>query len=128
MLYALLTTAATILVLTFVASYVIISMATADRSLRGVLLVSVIVTPFVALFSFVRVLLFGSKPVPYSEELGKIEDEIERERASDFDDKIIHPSFSHRWRMSYLFALERAAKKVAQRSVRAPLCGASRLH
>ena len=105
---ALLTIMFTVLVLTLITSYVILRKAVADPSLRRFMLIFVVMTPPVAIFAFAKALFSRPKPIRYSEELGRIEDEIENERAGAFDGKIVHPSFSTRWRMSYFYAVEKS--------------------
>ena len=105
----LLTVVVTELVLTLITSYVILRKAIAEPSLRRFLLLFVVMTPPVTVFAFAKALFFGTRPIRFSEELGRIEDGIENERASTFDSKVIHPSFSSRWRMSYLYAVEKSA-------------------
>src|SRR5437879_5719442 len=109
MTYTVLTLALTTLFLTFVTSYVILRVAVSERPFRNLLLLFVILTPPVALFAFIEALFVRPKPFKYSAELGKIEDEIERERVEIFGGKIIHPSFSQRWEMSYLYAVKKSA-------------------
>ena len=130
MLGALLSVVFTVLILTFVTSYVILRRAISDRSLRRLLVWLVAITPPIALFAFAKALFVRPKPIRYSEELGRIEDEIESERARIFEDKIVHPSFSSRWRMSYLYAVEKSAAAASKldSSINASLCsGISRL-
>lgn len=109
MLYTLLTLGCTILLLTFVASHMILRAAVSERPLRKLMMLLVIMVPPVAIFAFVRGLFSRLKPTPYNEELGIIEDEIESERANTFGGKIIRPSFSQRWKVSYLYAVEKSA-------------------
>jgi hypothetical protein len=109
MLYTLLSLTGTVLLLTFAASYMILRAAITERPLRKVLLFFVITTPFIAVFALIRTLVSQTKPIRYNEELGRIEDEIENERVSTFGGAIMRPSFSERWRMSYMYAIERSA-------------------
>jgi hypothetical protein len=124
MLNTLLSVVFTVLVLSFITSYVILRKAVSERSLRRLLLLLVVMTPPIALFAFAKALFFRPKPIRYSEELGRIEDEIESERARTFDGKIVHPSFSSRWRMSYLYAVEKSAAAASKLNptINASLC------
>jgi len=129
MLYTLLTSIATTLILAIVASYIILCMAISERIFRRVFLFVIIVTPLISIVALLKALFSSPKPLRYSEELGRIEDEIESERVNTFDDKIVHPSFSYRWRMAYLYAIERSAMAAAKLdpSISVSLCGISRL-
>jgi hypothetical protein len=109
MLYTLLTLIATVLFLTFVTSHMILRAAVSERPLRKLMLLLVIMVPPIAVFAFVKGLFSRPKPLRYNEELGRIEDEIESERANTFGGKIIRPSFSERWKVSYLYAVEKGA-------------------
>lgn len=60
------------------------------------------------MYALIRGLFVRPKPVTYSEELGKIEDEIESERATTFGETMMHPSFSQRWKVSYIYAVEKS--------------------
>lgn len=128
MLYTLLTIG-TILFLALTASYVVLRATVSDRPLRRLLMLFVVLTPPVAIFAFLRSLFFRPKPIPYSAELGRIEDEIESERASTFGGKIMRPSFSERWKSSYLYAVERSAAAAAKLnpSIDHSLCGIGHL-
>jgi hypothetical protein len=108
MLYTLLTIL-TVFLLTVATSYMVLRCAVAEPHLRKFFLFLIVLTPPIAIFALLRVLLGRPKPIPYSDELGKIEDEIESERATIFGGKIMHPSLSQRWRMSYLYAIEKSA-------------------
>jgi hypothetical protein len=112
MVYALLIAVASVLLLTFLTSYVLIREAVPDKNLRKVLLFSVILTPPLFVWALLRFLFVRPKPVPFSEELGRIEDEIENERARIFGGKVLHPSISERWRLSYMYAVQKAASKL----------------
>lgn len=128
-MYTLLALIGTVLLLTFTTSYMILHAAVPERSLRKLLLLCVIMTPPIAVLAFVRVLFSRPKPIRYSAELGRIEDEIESERASTFGGKILRPSFSERWKLSYLYAVEKsvfAAVKLDPTFDRA-FCGISHL-
>lgn len=114
MLGALLTIAITTLVLTFVISYVILRRAISDRGFRRFLMWFVFLTPFVALYGFAKALFSRPKTIVYSADLGRIEDKIEGERARIFDTSIMHPSFSYKWRLSYLYAVEKSATQMAR--------------
>ena len=129
MLYTLLTSIATTLLLTIVASYIILRMAISEPTFRRFFLFVIIVTPVISIAALLKALFSTPKPLRYVEELGRIEDEIESERVSTFDDKMVHPSFSNRWRMAYLYALEKSAVAAAKLdpSFRPPLCGISNL-
>lgn len=129
MLYTLLTLTATVLLLTFVTSYMILRVAVSEKPLRRMMLFFVILTPPVALLALAKALFSRQKPPRYNEELGRIEDEIENERVNMFGGKIIRPSFSERWKISYLYAIERSAAAAAKLdpSLNSPLCGISRL-
>src|SRR5712664_3926267 len=130
MLHTLLSLVFTVLILTFITSYVILRKAVSERSFRRVLLLLVLTTPPIAIFAFVKALFFRPQPIRFSDELGRTEDEIETERASTFDAKIVHPSFSSRWRMSYLYAVEKSAAAASKLnpSVNSSLCeGIARL-
>ena len=126
MAYALFTIG-TVLFLTFVMSYAILRKAVADKSLRRVLMLFVIMTPPIAVFALVRGLFVRPKPLRYVGEFGKIEDEIETERASIFGEKIMHPSFSQRWKLSYLYAVQKstAAAVKLDPGLQHSLCGTS---
>jgi hypothetical protein len=129
MLYTLLTLAATVLLLTFVTSHMILRAAVSERSLRKLMMLLVIMVPPVAVFAFVKSIFSRPKPIRYNEELGRIEDEIERERASTFGGKVM-PSFSERWKVSYLYAVEKSAAAAARLdpALDRSLCGISHLH
>jgi len=99
----------TILLLTFVTCYVILQAAVSERPLRRLLLFVVLTTPFFAIVALVKTLFFRPQPIRYSGELGRIEDEIEKERAATFGGGITRPSFSKTWRVSYLYAVEKSA-------------------
>jgi hypothetical protein len=102
-------TIGTILFLTFVMSYAILRKAVANKALRRVLMMFVVLTPPIAIFALIRGLLFSRpKPIRYIEDFGRIEDEIETERAQMFGENVMHPSFSQRWRLSYLYAIEKS--------------------
>lgn len=109
MLYTLLTLAGTVLLLTFVTSLMILREAVSERPLRKLMTLLVLIVPPIAIFAFVKSLFFHPKPIRYNEELGRIEDEIENERANTFGGKVIRPSFSERWKVSYLYAVEKGA-------------------
>jgi Na+/H+-dicarboxylate symporter len=109
MLYTALTLIGTTLLLTFAASYMILRAAIPEKLLRRMMLFFVIFTPFAAVVALVKALLFTPRPVRYNAELGKIEDEIEQERASLFGENVMHPSFSERWKVSYLYTVEKSA-------------------
>jgi hypothetical protein len=128
MVYTLLTIV-TILFLTFVTSYMILRAVISERPLRRLLLLFVIMTPFIALLALAKALFTRPKLVRYGAELGRVEDEIESERAQTFGEKIMHPSFSERWRLSYLDAVERSASAAAKfdRSFDPSVCGVSQL-
>jgi len=130
MAYTLLTLGATILLLTFVASYIIIRGAVSERPLRRLMMLLVIMVPPIAIFAFLKSLFYRPKPVPYNQELGIIEDEIESERANTFGGKIIRPSFSERWKVSYLYAVEKGAAAAVRLDpdIDHSLCGISHLH
>lgn len=129
MSYALLTIG-TVLFLTFVMSYVILRKTVGDKSLRRVLMVFIILTPPIAVFALMRGLFVRQRPIPYIEEIGRIEDEIETERASIFAEKVMRPSFSQRWRLSYLYAVEKSTVAAAKLgpSLRDSLCGIPQSH
>lgn len=130
MLSTLLTLIGTILLLTFVVSYMILRAAISERPLRQLLLFFVIITPFVTIIAFVKALLSRPRPIRYNEELGRIEDEIEGERARTFGGKIMHPSFSERWKVSYLYAVEKSAAAAVKLNpdLNRSVCGISQLH
>jgi len=129
MLYTLLTIVLITLLLTFVTSYMILRAAIPERHLRRLLLLFVIMTPFIALLALAKALFSRPKLILYSTELGKIEDEIESERAHTFGEKVVRPSFSERWRLSYLYAVERSALAAAKLdpSFGPSVCGISQL-
>jgi formate hydrogenlyase subunit 3/multisubunit Na+/H+ antiporter MnhD subunit len=118
-----------VLLLTFVTSYMILQAAVPKGPLRKLMLFLVITTPFVAFFALIRVLFSRPKPMRYNVELGRIEDEIESERARMFGDKIIHPSFSEKWKLSYLYALEKSANTAVKLdpALDRSLCGIAHL-
>jgi hypothetical protein len=107
----------------------ILRAAIPEQPLRRLLLLFVVMTPFIALFAIAKALFSRPNLVRYSAELGKIEDEIESERARDLGEKIMHPSFSERWRLSYLYAVERSALAAAKLdpSFGPSVCGISQL-
>jgi hypothetical protein len=129
MLHTLLTILITTLLLTFVTSYIILRAAIPEHPLRRLLLLFVIMTPFIALLAIAKALFSRPKLIPYSTDLGKIEDEIESERARNYGEKIVRPSFSERWRLSYLYAVERSALAAAKLdpSFGPSVCGISQL-
>jgi hypothetical protein len=129
MLYTLLTLAATVLLLTFVTSYMILRAAISERSLRKLMTLLVMMVPPIAVFAFVTGIFSRPKPIRYNEEIGRIEDEIERERASIFGGKIVRPSFSERWKLSYLYAVEKSAAAAVKLdpALDRSLCGITRL-
>lgn len=129
MLYTLLTLLVTTLLLTIVTSYAILRAATPSGPIRKWLLLFIILTPPIAVVAIVKTIFFSAKPPRYIEELGRIEDEIENERVSTFGGKPIRPSFSERWRISYLYAVERSAIAAAKLdpSKNSSLCGISQL-
>lgn len=129
MLYTLLTIAIVTLFLAFITSYMILRAAISEVPLRRLLLLFVVMTPFIALFAVAKALFSRPKLVRYSVELGRVEDEIESERARIFGEKIMYPSFSERWRLSYLDAVERSALAAAKfdRSFDPAVCGISQL-
>src|SRR6267378_1784885 len=112
MIYALLIAFMSVLLLTLLTSYVLVREAVSDKELRKILLLSVLLTPPLTVWAFLRFLFVRPKPVPFSRELGRIEDEIENERARTFGGKVLHPSFSERWRLSYLYAVQKTASKL----------------
>lgn len=122
--YALLTIG-TILFLTVATSYVVLRVAGFEGPLRRFLLVFVVLTPPIAIYALARGLFVRPKPIKYSEELGKIEDEIESERAAIFNENVMYPSLSQRWKMSYVYAIEKSAVAAAKfgHSADDPLCG-----
>ena len=122
MSYVLLTIG-TILFLTFATSYVVLRVAGFEGPLRRFLLFFVALTPPIAIYALFRGLFVHPKPIRYSQELGKIEDEIESERAATFEEKIMHPSFSQRWKMSYVYAIEKSAVAAAKFDRNVDLCG-----
>jgi hypothetical protein len=130
MLYTLLTLGATILFLTFVTSHIILRAAVSERPLRKLMTLLVIMVPPITIFAFVKGLFCRPKPVPYNQELGRIEDEIESERATTFGGKIIRPSFSERWKVSYLYAVEKGAAAAVRLDpdLDHSLCGISHFH
>lgn len=97
--------------------------------MRKLLLFFVVMTPPVAIYAVIRGLFVRTKPIRYSEELGKIEDEIESERAAIFEEMILHPSFSQRWKMSYVYTIEKSAIAAAKldRTADDSLCGIAHL-
>ena len=112
MVYALLIAFVSVLLLTLLTSYVLVREAVSDKVLRKILLLSVFLTPPLTVWAFLRFLFVRPKPVPFSGELGRIEDEIENERAITFGGKVLHPSFSERWRLSYMYAVQKTAFKL----------------
>jgi hypothetical protein len=129
MLYTLLTVAFVTLLLTFVTSYMILQVVIPEKPFRRLLLLFVVMTPFIALFAVAKALFSRPKLIRYSADLGKIEDEIESERSRTFGERIVHPSFSQRWRLSYLDAVERSALAAAKLdpSFGPSVCGISQL-
>jgi hypothetical protein len=129
MLDTLLSIVFTTLFLTFVTSYLILRVAVSERPYRRLLLFLVIFTPLVAIYAFARALFCPPRLVRYSAELGRIEDEIENERAKVFGGKVIRPSFSEAWRASYLYAIEKSAAAAArlEPSIAKSVCGIAQL-
>ncbi|HET9399595.1 MAG TPA: hypothetical protein VFO34_01480 [Candidatus Acidoferrales bacterium] len=129
MVYTLLSLTATVLLLAVVTSYVILRAAVSERPIRKLLLLLVVITPPVAVFAIIKSMFVRPKPLRYSEALGTIEDEIERERAGTFGGKIMRPSFSERWKVAYLFAVEKSAAAAARldSGLNRSLCGISHL-
>jgi hypothetical protein len=76
------------------------------------MLLFALLTPPLTVLVFMRFFFKRPKPVRYSEELGCIEDQIEHERAQTFGGKVLHPSLSERWRLSYLYAVQKAAARL----------------
>jgi hypothetical protein len=114
MLYTALTLIGTVLLLTFVSSYIILRAAISEPHWRRMMLFFVMITPVVSVIAFARVLFSHPKPIRYNAELGRIEDEIESERVRTFGGKLVHPSFSERWKMSYFYAVEKSAVAAAR--------------
>ncbi len=112
MLYALLIGVLSVLLLAFLTSYIVVREAVPDKGLRKILLVFVLLTPPLTVWAFLRFLFARARPPGFSEELGRIEDEIESERVRTFGGKALHPSFSERWRLSYMYAVQKAASKL----------------
>jgi len=125
MLYTLLTSVITILLLAILTSGFVLRHAVPERPFRRILLLFVVLTPPLAIYALIKSLFSRPKPIPYIEELGRIEDEIESERARIFETKIVTPSFSSVWQTSYLIALEKSAMAVAHKlepSINASMC------
>lgn len=112
MLYALLLGFLTIVFLTVFTSYFVMREAVPDRSIRKLLLLTIVLTPPLGVWAFFKSLFVNVKPLGYSEELAGIEDSIEDERVETFGGKKLDPSFSHKWKASYLYALQKAAMRV----------------
>lgn len=130
MLYTLLILLFTALLLAIVSSYAILRAAISDRPMRRVLMFFVLITPPIALFVFIKSLFVRPKPVRYNREIGRIEDEIEAERVRTFGGKVMRPSFSERWKNSYLYAVEKSAAAAVKidPSLSNSLCGLGNLH
>lgn len=128
MSYVLLTIG-TMLFLTLATSYVVLRLAGFEGAVRKLLLFFVVMTLPVAIYAVIRGLFVRPKPIRYREELGKIEDEIESERSATFEEMILHPSFSQRWKMSYLYAVEKNVIAAAKfdRTGNDSLCGIAHL-
>jgi hypothetical protein len=114
MFYTLLNIIGATLALTIVSSFVILHAAVQDKTLRKLLRFFVIITIPIAILAIIKTIFFRTKTIPYSAELGKIEDEIEKERAKNFGCNVINPSFSEQWRVSYMYALEKGAAAAAR--------------
>ena len=112
MLYTLLIIVASILFFSFATGYILMREAVKDKNLQKILVVCLLLTPPLTLWAFLRFLFVPPASVPFSEELGRIEDEIEVERARTFGGKMVHPSFSVRWKASYMYAFQKAASKI----------------
>jgi hypothetical protein len=91
------------------------------------MLVFVVLTPFVMVVVFVKALFSRPKPIRYNDEIGRIEDEIESERVKMFGGRAMHPSFSERWKVSYLYAVEKSIAAAAKLdpNLNNSLCGLS---
>jgi hypothetical protein len=87
-------------------------------------------TPPITIFAFIKGLFGRRKPLRYNGELGRIEDEIEQERARTFGGKVMRPSFSERWKISYLYAVEKSAAAAVKLdpTLSNSLCGLGNLH
>src|SRR5580704_10239907 len=114
MLYTALTLIGTVLLLAFVSSYIILRAAISEPHWSRMMLFFVIMTPVVSVIAFAKVLFSRPKPIRYNAELGRIEDEIESERVRTFGGKVVYPSFSERWKMSYFYAVEKSAVTAAR--------------
>lgn len=127
MLSALLTIVITTLIVTYLTSYVMLRKAVSNGPFRRILMLFVFITPFIVVFAAIKALFFSKpKPLRYSADLGRIEDQIEAERAQIFETEIIHPSFSYRWKMSYLYAVEKSAAAASHiPAIGDSLCGIS---
>jgi hypothetical protein len=114
MLDTLLTIALTTLILATISCYAILRAAVPERPFRRFLLFVVLLTPFAAVVGIVKALSGRQKTLRYSTELGRIEDEIETERAKLFGGRTLFQSFSESWKTSYLYALQKSAAAAAK--------------
>lgn len=93
-------------------TYVMARVALADRAPRLLFVILGFLTPPLAVWALVKTIFERSKPLPYNEELARIEDEIETERVAIFGGQPLKPSVSEAWKVSYLRWLTKAARKV----------------
>jgi hypothetical protein len=94
-----------------------------ERSLwRAFVWVAIIAVPL-SVWVLAKLIFVKPKPVGFSSELARIEDEIDAERVQIFGGKRVYPSIGDRWRTAYLAALQSTAstfsKKQELRAVRA---------
>jgi hypothetical protein len=92
----------------FVLAHVLIS----DRPVRKLFAILGVLVPPLAIWAILRTVLNGPASPKYSEQLALVEDEIETERVAIFGGQPLKPSFSEKWRSSYMYSLARAATKV----------------
>jgi hypothetical protein len=83
-----------------------------DRSVRKLFAIVGVLVPPLAIWAILRTILKGHTSPKYSDQLALVEDEIEAERVAIFGGELLKPSFSEKWRSSYMYSLARAATKV----------------
>lgn len=112
MLLTVFTLLATIYLLVCAIGYLLARITIQDKELRKLFVILGFLVPPIAVWAIIKTCSGHIQPFGYSEELARIEDEIEAERVAIFGGKPLKPSFSENWKVAYLRLLAKAAKKV----------------
>lgn len=112
MLPALVITLAVSYLLLFLITLAVVRVAIPERGVLLLLVVLSLSVPIITAWALIKSLIGKPEPLRYSEELGRIEDEIEAERVRIFGGNSVSPSLSEHWKAAYLQHLATTATKV----------------